>query len=96
MQQTRKRRKSADDTEHKRKSSSTFTTPITGQREQQRQVCDSSHWEQWDVDDVASFLSSKGFDKYAPIFQSKYRGRVSSDHCTDWCFLYDHKCMNGY
>jgi len=61
----RKRRKS-EDTEDKRvcMSPSMFQTPVTGHSEHH-----SSQFEHWDVNDVASFLSRKGFDKYATIFQ---------------------------
>lgn len=61
----RKRRKS-ENTEDKRAcmSPSMFHTPVSGQKEQQ-----PSHFEQWDANEVASFLSSNGFDRYALTFQ---------------------------
>ena len=67
--QTRKRRKS-EDVECKKScmSPSMFETPTVGRRGQQS-VCDSSAYQQWDVDDVASFLSANGFKKYVSIFR---------------------------
>ena len=61
----RKRRKS-EDTEDKRicMSPSLFQTPVSGLKEQQ-----PSRFEQWGTNEVASFLSSNGFDKFALIFQ---------------------------
>ena len=70
MMQTRKRRKS-EDAESKR-TRSIISKTVEGQDGKQVEyVCDLLHFEQWDVSDVVSFLSSKGFDKCASIFQGK-------------------------
>ena len=63
----RKRRKSKN-TEDKRAclSPSVFHTPVSGHKQQQ-----PPRFEQWDASEVASFLSGKGFDKYASIFQGR-------------------------
>ena len=49
-------------------SPSTFETPTVGRSEPQS-ARDSSAFQQWDVDGVASFLSANGFKKYASIFR---------------------------
>ena len=41
-----------------------FETPMSGPRDQPLPHC-----EQWDVEDVVSYLEEYGFDKYAPIFK---------------------------
>ena len=61
----RKRRKS-EDTEDKRVcvTPSIFRSPVSGHNEQK-----ASRFEEWDVNEMASFLSRNGFDEYASIFQ---------------------------
>lgn len=41
-----------------------FETPISCPRDQSLPHC-----EQWNVEDVVSYLEEYGFDKYAPIFK---------------------------
>jgi len=41
-----------------------FETPMSGLRDQLLPHC-----EQWDVEDVVSYMEEYGFDKYAPIFK---------------------------
>jgi len=41
-----------------------FETPMSGLRDQPLPHC-----EQWDVEDVVSYLEEYGFDQYAPIFK---------------------------
>ena len=61
----RKRQKS-ENTEDKRPcmTPSMFQTPVSGYKEQQ-----ASRLEEWDANEVASFLSRNGFDEHASIFQ---------------------------
>jgi len=68
----RKRRKS-EDTEDKRVcvSSLTFQTPVSGNDQKERQP---SSFQRWGIDEVASFLSSNGFDKCALKFRGKNKG----------------------
>ena len=72
----RKRRKS-EDTEDKRAcmSPSMLHTPVSGLKELQ-----PTRFEQWGVDEVTSFLSTNGFDKYASIFEGMLNVECNSHH----------------
>ena len=61
----RKRRKSGN-TEDKRPCMTPlmFQTPVSDHKEQQ-----ALHFKEWDVNEVALFLSKSGFDEHALIFQ---------------------------
>lgn len=71
MQTSSRKRRKSEDIEYKRTciSPSSFETPTAGQAQKEQHICNPLHFEQWDVNDVESFLSSKGFDKYASVFQ---------------------------
>ena len=45
-----------------------FETPMSGRVSGPRDQ-PLPHCEQWDVEDVVSYLEKYGFDKYAPIFK---------------------------
>lgn len=71
MQTSSRKRRKSEDIEYKRTciSPSSFETPTAGQAQKEQHIFNPLHFEQCDVNDVASFLSSKGFDKYASVFQ---------------------------
>ena len=73
----RKRRKS-EITEDKRAcmTPSMLQTPVSGHKEQH-----SSHFEEWDANEVASFLSKNEFDEHALIFQGTIYKRLYSFIC---------------
>ena len=72
----RKRRKS-EDTEDKRAcmSPSMLHTPVSGLKELQ-----PTRFKQWGVDEVVSFLSTNGFDKYASIFEGTLNVECKPHH----------------
>ena len=73
----RKRRKS-ENTKDKRTcmTPSMFRTPVSGHKEQQ-----ASHFEEWDANEVTSFLSRNGFDECASIFQGISVAKSNDRYC---------------
>lgn len=74
--QTRKRRKAEDSICKKTcMSPSMFKTPISDLKEQH--IRGPSHFEQWDINEVALFLTSEGFDEYTSIFKGTVKKVLS-------------------